>query len=132
MRRPVVLELAVEVHDVVAEVRDLLRDRKLRFAAAERFLGVAPHGDVANEADEARRLGTLHPTDGEFGGELTAVAPLRQQLAADADDARLAGFDVVTQIVFVLRAIGLGQQDVDLEADHFLLRCSRTSARPHD
>ena len=59
VRRPVVLVLAVEVHDVVAEVGDLLRDGELRFAATQRFLGVATHGDVANEADEARRLGAL-------------------------------------------------------------------------
>jgi hypothetical protein len=32
VRRPIILELAVEVHDVVAEVGDLLRDRQLRLA----------------------------------------------------------------------------------------------------
>ena len=46
---------------------------------------------------------------------------MAEQLAADADDARLAGFDVVAQVVVVLRAVRLGQQDVDLQADDFLL-----------
>ena len=121
MRRPVVLELAVEVHDVVAEIGDLLRDRQLRFAPAQRLLGVAAHRDVADEADEARRIGTLHASDRQLRRELAAVAPLGDQLATDADDARLAGLDVVPQVVFVLRAVRLGQQDVDLEADDFLL-----------
>ena len=121
MRRPIILVLAVEVHDVVAEIGDLLRDRQLRLAPAQRLLGVAAHRDVADEADEARRLGALHAPDRQLGGELAAVAPLGDQLAADADDARLAGLDVVAQVVFVLRAVRLGQQDVDLQADDFLL-----------
>ena len=59
--------------------------------------------------------------DRQLRGELAAVAPLGDQLAADADDARLAGLDVMPQIVLVLRAIRLGQQDVDLQSDDFLL-----------
>src|SRR5687768_6610973 len=35
MRRPVILVLTVKMHDVVAEVRNLLRDRQLRFAATQ-------------------------------------------------------------------------------------------------
>ena len=108
------------MHDVVAEVGDLLRDGQLRLAAPQGFLGVAPDGDVADEADEARRIGALHATDGQLGGEFAAIAALRQQLATDADDARLAGLDVVPQVVVVLRAIRLGQQDVDLQPDDFL------------
>ena len=42
-----------------------------------------------------------------------------EQLASDADDARLAGLDVVTQVVVVLGAIRLGQQDVHLQPDDF-------------
>ena len=121
MRRPIVLEFAVEVHDVVAEIGDLLRDRQLRLAPAQRLLRVAAHRDVADEADEARRIGALHASDRQLRGELAAVAPLGDQLAADADDARLARLDVVAQVVFVLRAVRLGQQDVDLQADDFLL-----------
>ena len=63
----------------------------------------------------------LHAADGELRGELAAVAPLGDQLAADADDARLAGLDVVAQVILVLRAVRLGQQDVHLQADDFLL-----------
>lgn len=120
MRRPVVLELAVEVHDIVAKVCDLLRDRELRFAAPQSFLGIATHGDIANETDEARRIGALHPANRQFGGKLAAVAALRQQLAANADDARLARFDVMPQVVLMLRTVRFGQQDVDLESDHVL------------
>ena len=120
MRRPVVLELAVRVHDIVAEVGDLLRDRELGLAATERFLGIPSHGDVANESDEPRRVGALHSPDRQLRGELAAVPALGQQLATDADDARLAGFDVMTEVVVVLRAVRLRQQDVDLEADHLL------------
>jgi hypothetical protein len=114
VRRPVVLVAPVEVHDVVAEIGDLLRDRELRLAAAERFFGVAPDGDVADEADEARRIRALNPADGELCRKFAAVAPLREQLAADADDARLARLDVVAQVIFVLRTIRLGQQHIDL------------------
>ncbi len=121
VRRPVVLVLAVEVHDVVAEVGDFLGDGELRFTAAQRLLGVAPHGDVANETHESRRLGAPHPADRQFRGELAAVAALGEELPADADDARLTGLYIAAQVVFVLRAVGLGQQDVDLQADHLLL-----------
>ena len=121
MRRPIVLVFAVEVHDVVAEVGDLLRDRQLRLAPAQRLLRVAAHRDVADEADEARRIGALHAADRQLRRELAAVAALGDQLATDADDARLAGLDVVPQVIFVLRAVRLGQQDVHLQPDDFLL-----------
>src|SRR5512145_1075975 len=98
MRRPIILVLAVEVHDVVAEIGDLLRDRQLRLAPAQRLLRVAAHRDVADEADEARRIGTLYTPDRQLRGELAAVAALRDQLAADADDARLARLDVMPQV----------------------------------
>src|SRR5687768_9711594 len=99
MRRPIVLVFPVEVHDVIAEIGDLLRDRQLRLAPAQRFLCIAAHRDVADEADEARRIGTLYTTDRQLRGELAAVAPLGDQLAADADDARLARLDVMPQVV---------------------------------
>jgi hypothetical protein len=61
---------------------------------------------------------TTRSADGKFGCELAAVAPLGQQFASDTDDTGLARFDVLTQIVIVLRSIGFGQQDVDLQSDH--------------
>src|SRR5690349_8006248 len=115
MGRPVVLELAVGMHDIVAEVGDLLRDGELGFAATERFFGVPAHGDVANEPDEARWIGALYPPDRKLRRELAAVATLGQQLAPDADDARLSGLDVMTQVIVMLRAIRFGQQDVHLQ-----------------
>src|SRR5690606_5370891 len=121
LRRPIILVFAVEVHDVIAEIGDLLRDRELSFAAPERLLGVAADSDVADETDETRRLDAAHPADGQLRGKFTAVAALGEQLATAADDARLAGVDVAAQVVFVLGTVGLGQQDIDLQADHFLL-----------
>src|SRR5690606_33664021 len=115
------LEVTVIVHDVIAEVRDLLRDRQLGFAATQCFLGVSPDRHVANESDEARRIRALHPADGKLGIELAPVASLREQLSADTDDARLAELDVMTKVVFVLGSIRLRKQDVDLDADHLLL-----------
>jgi len=44
----------------------------------------------------------LYTADRQLGGELAAVAALGDQLAADADDPRLAGFDVMPQRVLVL------------------------------
>ena len=42
--------------DVVAEVREFLREAQLRLAAAQALVGLLAQRDVADEADEARRL----------------------------------------------------------------------------
>src|SRR5690606_38685991 len=110
MRGPVVLVMSVIVDDVVAEVRDFLRDRELRLAAPKRLFGIAPYGHIANESDEARRIGTLHAPDCELGVKLAAVAALREQLSSDADDARLAELDVVVKVVLVLGSVRFRQE----------------------
>ena len=65
----------------------------------------APVGDVAEEADEMRRVGALHTPDRKLAREET-LASLRRALtsAARANDARLAGPRVAFQVRIVLAA----------------------------
>ncbi len=108
--RVVIRRAAADVHHVVAEVGEFLRQAQLRLAAAQLLLGLLARGDVANEAHEARRLDPQHPPDGEVAGEDAAVLASRADLAADADDALLAGGHVAVHVAVVLPAEGFGHQ----------------------
>src|SRR3546814_5860979 len=59
----------------------------------------------------------LEGADGELEGEFAAVLAAATHLAADADDALLAGLQVMLQIAVMLAVIRLRHQHGDVAAD---------------
>ena len=74
--------------------------------------------DIADEADKQRLAVDVHLADGQPHGKLLAVAPQPGDLPAAADDAGLAGAQIVGQIVVVAGVEGLGHQHVDVAPQH--------------
>ena len=109
---------AVEVLDVIAKVGELLRESQFGFAAAQPLVGELAQRDVADEADEPRRLHALHLAHGQLAREYRAVLAARLHFAADADDAGFAGALVPVHVRVVLGAIGRGHQHGDVLPDH--------------
>jgi len=107
LRRVVIRLRVVEVDHVIAEVRQFLREPKLGLAAPQPLIRLLAQRDVADEADEARRLG------------LRDLAP-RANLAADADDARLTGLVEALEVPVVLRVVRRRHQHVDVVPDDLL------------
>ena len=90
------------------------------FADAEDLgLESAAFGDVADDAGEELPAADGEFADREVDGEQAAVLPLAEHLAADADDAPVAGGVVVGEVTIVLGPVGFGHQDVDVAADEF-------------
>jgi hypothetical protein len=105
------------VHDVVAEVGQLLGELQLGLAAPQPLVGFLARGDVADEADEARWLGTAHPPDREVAGEGAAVPAPRLDLPSDADDPGLAGLHVPPHVAVVLALVGCRHQQAHVLAN---------------
>jgi hypothetical protein len=122
LRREVVRRAVADVDHVVAEVGEFLRQAQLGLAAPQLLLGLLARGDVADEADEARRVESLDLADREVAGEDAAVLAPGAHLAADADDVRVAGGDVAVQVTVVLAGVGLRHQRADVAPDDLLGR----------
>jgi len=119
------------VHHVVAQVGQLLRELQLGLAAAQPLVGLLARRDVADEADEARRIDSPHVAHGKIAREDTAVLALRPDFAAGADDPRLAGGHVPVHVTVVLAPVRVGHQLANVAADDLggrvaeqLLRCA--------
>jgi hypothetical protein len=85
--------------------------------APQRVGGRLARRDVVDEADEARRARARDLADRQRGGKQAAVAAQRDDLAADADDARVAGLQVRAQVGVVLGTVRVGHQHRDVAAE---------------
>jgi len=79
--------------------------------------GARERGDVADEADKARRIRAADAADGEGRREHRAIATLGGHLAADADDSRIAGFQVPLHMTVVCAADRLGHEEIHVATD---------------
>ena len=104
--------------DVVAEVREFLRQPQFGFAAPQALVGELARRDVVDEADEPRRLDALHLADRELAREDGAILASRLHFAADPDDPGFAGLLVTVHVRVVVGAVGRGHEHVDVLADH--------------
>jgi hypothetical protein len=104
------------VHDVVAEVGELLCQAQFRLAAAQLFLAELAGADVADDADEAGRVDTVHPPHGQVARETAAVLAARADFAADTDDPLLTGLGEMLHVAVVRGLVRLGHQQADVAA----------------
>jgi len=118
LRRVVIGFGLVEVDDVVAEIREFLRQPQLGFAAPQALVGELARRDVVDEADEPRRLDAPHLADRELAREDGAVLASRLHFAADPDDPGFAGPLVMLHVRVMVGAIGRGHEHVDVLANH--------------
>jgi len=71
-------------------------------------------GDVAEDAGEEASFSDVELADGEVDGEDGAVLAAAEDLAADADDAALAGLAVAGEVAVMTGAVGLGHEGADV------------------
>ena len=108
-------EKIVEVMgDAAGELADGLHLLRL----AQLLLHLDPRREVADEAGEDGGPAELHLADRELHREDRAVLALRLHLAADADDALLAGPPVSREIAVMVLAMGRGHEHLDVAPDH--------------
>ena len=75
-------------------------------------------GQVADEAGEQAAAGQIDLADRQIHREGSAIRPLADDDAADADDPFLARGEIVMHVAVMSGAIGGGHQDADIPADH--------------
>ena len=98
--------------DVIAQVGEFLGESQFGFAAAQPLVGELAQRDVADEADEPRRLRRPAPCPRPVRTGTRAVLAPCLHFAADADDAGFAGALVPVHVRVVLGAIGRRHQHV--------------------
>lgn len=74
-------------------------------------------GDVPEDAGEEATAADVKLADGEVDGEDGAVLAAAEDLAADADDAALAGLAVAGEVAVMAGAVGLGHEGADVASE---------------
>lgn len=80
-------------------------------------LEASPLGDVAEDAGEEASLSDVELADGQVDGEDGSVLAAAEDLAADADDAALAGLAVAGEVAVMSGAVGLGHEGADVASE---------------
>ena len=103
-------------------------ERVVQRLRGEARLELLALGDVAQDAGEQAHLGA-DLADREVERERRAVAPLADDLPADADDAPLPGAAVPVEVAVVLGAVGRRHEHADVAADDLGRRVAEHALR---
>ena len=90
-----------------------------RLALAQCRLCLLAGSDVANDAGKAWAVAAAHFADCQLHRERRAVPPQAFEFAADADDPRLAGPQVASDVLVVMLAVRRRREQGDVAADQF-------------
>ena len=113
------------VHDPGAHLAELQQPRGVGRAFQPQprpLLHLPALGEVADDTGEQPPAGKPHLAHREVDGEDAAVLALRFDLAADADDPRLAGAQVAGDVAIVLLAPGRGHEHRDVAPEQLAAR----------
>ena len=93
------------------------------------FLKDPPFADVSHNGRKNRVPVNLHFTDCQIDGELLAILPQSNHLAADSNDLGVSGIQIVTNVAVMFRPVGRRHQHADVFPDRLLFVVPENSLR---